>query len=241
MVQVEEKSIENKKAFINEMFANIAEKYDLLNNLITFGMHNLWKKKAVSLALSEIDEPKYALDLCAGTGDLSIILKKNCPNIKITCVDNCLSMLKLAQNKFEKHNIFDIEPINLDCENLKLPGSSFDLITISFGLRNLINKPKALSSIYSLLKPCGVFTCLDLGFPKNILWQKVYYFYFFNLVPKLGQMFAQNKEAYTYLPSSLNAWYKQEDLKELILKTGFTRCYFKNILGGAIAIHIAIK
>ena len=241
MSQIEEKSVIEKKTFINKLFAKIAPKYDLLNNLMTFGMHNTWKEETVKLALSEIDDPKSALDLCTGTGDISVILKNYCPNIKVTCADSCLEMLNIAQKKFEKLDISDIELLDMDCENIKLSFSSFDLITIGFGLRNLIDKQKVLNAIYSHLKPCGVFACIDLGYPTNILWQKIYFFYFFNIVPVLGKIFASNREAYSYLPASLITWYKQEDLKDLILKAGFKNCYFKNILGGVVAVHVAVK
>ena len=241
MSQIESKSIIEKKTFINKMFAKIAPKYDLLNNLMTFGMHNAWKEEAVKLALSETDDPKFGLDLCSGTGDLSIILKKYSPNMKVTSADNCLEMLNIAQRKFEKLGLSDIELLDLDCENIKPSLGSFDLITIGFGLRNLIDKQKFLSIVNSLLKPCGIFVCIDLGYPVNVFWQKIYFFYFYNVIPILGKIFASDKEAYTYLPASLATWYRQEDLKKLMTKSGFKRCYFKNILGGVVAVHVAVK
>ncbi len=242
MTEAIEKSTTNDKAlYVNQMFAAIAERYDLLNNLMTFGLHNNWKKKTIALALSALDTPKSALDLCSGTGDLAIILSTMVPEIKITCVDNCPEMLNLAKDKIKKLKIENIDFLSADSENLPFYSWSFDIVTMGFGLRNLINKEQCLSSIFGLLKPGGVFACIDLGYPVNNLWQKVYFSYFDNLIPKLGEVFAKNKEAYTYLPLSLKTWYKQEELKNLILKTGFKNCYFKNLLGGAVAIHIAIK
>lgn len=242
MIKMLKKSmLDDKALYVNEMFTKIAKKYDLLNNLMTFGLHSKWKEKAVDLALEEIDNPKSALDLCSGTGDLAIILNNKIPEIKITAIDNCASMIDIAKAKIENLKIKNIDTLLADCENLPFYSWSFDIVTMGFGLRNLINKEKCLSNIFGLLKPGGVFACIDLGYPTNQLWQNLYFFYFCNIVPKLGESFAKNKDAYTYLPESLKTWYKQEELKEIILKTGFKKCYFKNLLGGAVAIHIAVK
>ena len=242
MTRTTEKSITSDKAlYVNQMFAEIAEKYDLLNNLMTFGLHNKWKEEAVNLALKEIKDPKSALDLCCGTADLAIILSNKCPQININCVDNCGEMLDIAKTKLENLKIKNIDFLLADCENLSFYSWSFDIITMGFGLRNLVNKENCLKNIFGLLKPGGVFACIDLGYPSNYMWERLYFFYFYNLIPKLGGLFAKNKEAYTYLPASLKTWYKQEELKDLILKTGFKKCYFKNLLGGAVAIHVAVK
>ncbi len=242
MTEVTKKSMTNDKAlYVNQMFSEIAEKYDLLNNLMTFGLHNKWKKETIDLVLKEIANPKSALDLCSGTGDLAIILSNRVPEIKITCIDNCSRMLNIAKDKIKKLKIENIDFLSADSENLQFYSWSFDIVTMGFGLRNLVNKEQCLSSIFGFLKPGGVFACIDLGYPVNDLWQKLYFSYFYNLIPKLGEVFAKNKDAYTYLPNSLKTWYKQEELKNIILKTGFQKCYFKNLLGGAIAIHIAVK
>lgn len=230
-----------KSLYVNRMFAEIAKKYDLLNNLMTFGLHSKWKEEAIDLILKEINCPKLALDLCSGTGDLAVILNSKIPQIKITCVDNCPEMSEIAKNKIKNLKIKNIDFLEADCENLPFYSWSFDIVTIGFGLRNLANKEKCLKNVFDFLKPGGVFACVDLAYPINPLWQRLYFFYFYNFVPKLGELFAKNKEAYTYLPVSLQSWYKQEELKNLILQTGFKKCYFKNLLGGAVAIHVAVK
>ncbi len=240
MTQTIEKSrINDKATFVNKMFAQIAGKYDLLNDLMTFGLHKKWKEKAIDLALSEIKNPKTALDLCSGTADLALVLSNKAAELKITCVDNCVEMLDIARVKTK--NLSNIEVLLMDSENMSFKSEIFDLACVGFGLRNLVNKKNFLKDVFDFLKPAGVFVCIDLGYPENILWQKIYFFYFYNLIPKLGELFAKNKGAYTYLPESLKTWYKQEELKDLILKTGFKRCYFKNLLGGAVAIHVAVK
>ncbi|MBI3590222.1 MAG: ubiquinone/menaquinone biosynthesis methyltransferase [Candidatus Melainabacteria bacterium] len=236
-------TITNNAVYINKMFNKIATKYDLLNNLMTFGYHYNWKVESIKLALTEIVNPKNALDLCSGTGDLAIILSQLCPKINITCIDNSNNMLNIAKSKTKKLNLNNTSFLLFDFEKLsnEIAPSSIDLITIGFGLRNLIDKEHSLENIYKLLKKDGVFTCIDLGHPRNKLWEKIFLSYFFNIIPKLGQIFAYDKEAYTYLPTSLNSWYKQDELKNIILKTGFEKCYFKDILGGAVAIHVAVK
>ncbi len=236
------KSVEsNKGEFVNKMFANIATKYDLLNNLMTLGMHCKWKESLIKYALTENNCPKIALDLCSGTGDLAILLHKYSPKTKIICIDNCIEMLNIASEKLKNKNISNIEVLNAGCENLNYSDSSIYLITIGFGLRNLQNKEQCIKTSYKSLKENGVFACLDISSPENKLWSKLYKSYFFKVIPQLGALFAKDKEAYTYLPESLLSWYKQSELLDILKKTGFKKSYYKNILGGVAAIHIGIK
>lgn len=223
------------------MFKTIAPKYDLLNNLMTFGFHKQWKRKTIKLALKECKNPCKVLDLCAGTGDLALMLRNHCPDTHITIIDNCNEMLNIAENKIKKLNTKNITIKHSNCENIETEQDLYDLVTIGFGLRNLINKEKCLSNVYKLLSRNGVFACIDLGHPTNPFWAKLFNFYFFKVVPRLGEIFACNKEAYTYLPESLIGWYKQEELKNIILQAGFKKCFYKNIMGGIVAIHIAVK
>ena len=244
MINTTEKSItpEHKKSKdINNMFSKIARNYDLLNDLMTFGLHNKWKKETIRLATKETKTINSALDLCTGTGDLAIILNKQNPQIKIHSIDNCKEMLDIAKKRTEKLNAKNIEFLLTDSEELSYKSQTFDLVTIGFGLRNIINKEKCLENVFKVLKDNGIFACIDLGHPDNFLWAKLYFLYFFKFVPKLGELFARNKDAYTYLPTSLKTWYKQEELKDLILKKGFKKCYYKNFLGGILAVHIAVK
>ena len=234
-------TINNKASYVNQIFSNIATKYDLLNNLMTFGLHKSWKNKLIKLALCEIPNPKDALDLCSGTCDLGIILNKYCLDTNILCIDNASPMLEIGKRKIEKLKLSKIKIQKEDVDNLSSMSQSFDLITIGFGLRNLVNREKCIESIWKLLRSNGVFACIDLGYPENLIWRDLFFMYFFNLVPKLGELFAKNKEAYSYLPKSLLAYYKQEELKDVILSKGFKKCFYKNILGGVVAIHIAVK
>lgn len=233
----------NKASYINQMFNNIASKYDLLNNLMTLGNHKRWKEEAIKLALKETKEPKEVLDLCSGTCDLAIILNKLCPLTNITCIDNSNNMLNVAKSKTEKLEIKNIKFLLEDFENVSSPlkPQSYDIVTIGFGLRNLTNKEKCISDIYKLLSKNGVFVCIDLGYPENLFWQKVYFIYFFKIVPILGKLFANNIDAYTYLPNSLVSWFKQDELNQILLTKGFRKSYYKNILGGVVAIHVAVK
>lgn len=242
MTKVQIKStIPNKSNYVNQLFSKIAEKYDLLNNLMTFGLHNKWKEAAVKLALKEINSPTNALDLCSGTCDLAILLNKYSPDTDIICIDNCNNMLEIGKSKIEKLKLNNISTQLKNTEELSFKPSSFDIITIGFGLRNLVQKEKLLEDVFNLLRNNGVFVCIDLGHPTNLIWKKVFFYYFFNVVPKLGQLFANDREAYTYLPESLITYYKQEELKDLILKKGFKKCFYKNIMSGAVAIHIAVR
>ncbi len=238
MIQEQEKSI-----YVQKMFSNIASKYDLLNNLMTLSCHYKWKEETIKLALKENEYPNDVLDICTGTGDLAFILNKYClnPDVKIHCVDNCNEMLNIAKEKVQDLKISNITFESMDTENLTFKPNSFDMVTVGFGIRNLVNREKCIKNIFSLLRDKGVFACIDLGHPMNPIWKSIFNFYFYHLVPKLGELFARDKEAYTYLPNSLRSWYGQEEFKNLILSSGFSKCYFKNIFGGVIAIHIAVK
>lgn len=244
MIETATKSTrEDKKIYVNELFSKIAKKYDLLNNLMTFGNHLRWKEYAIKLALKEINYPNKVLDLCSGTGDLAIILNKYCPNTKIICMDNCREMLSIANVRIKSLNTENIILDLTDIENISYGNkpSSIDMITVGFGLRNIVNREKCIQDSFNILRKNGVFACIDLGRPTNHIWNKIYSFYFFNLIPKVGEIFAHDKEAYLYLTQSLLTWYKQDELKDLFLKYGFRKSYYKNILGGAVAIHIAVK
>lgn len=231
----------NKAEYINKLFNQIAYKYDLLNNLMTFGQHYKWKEETINLALSENNTPRNALDICSGTGDLGIILNKKSPNTKIICLDNSENMLAITKEKIKNLHLSNISLRSCNFETINSNFETFDLITIGFGLRNLIHKEKSIETIFTLLSNNGVFACIDLGYPENSLWRKIYFSYFFKMVPNLGAIFAKNKDAYTYLPDSLSTWFKQDELKTILLNKGFRRCYYKNILGGIVSIHIAVK
>lgn len=241
MLNLASKSKNQDKTYINQMFAKIANKYDFLNNLISLSLHKQWKKEAIMLAIKERGNIEKALDLCSGTGDLALILKELSPNTYIISLDSCKEMLEILKNKILKGQITNFETVLGDAENPNYKEASFDLISIGFGLRNLTNKELCIKNSYKLLKTHGVFVCIDLGHPKNLFWKKIYYAFFFKAVPTLGSIFAKNKEAYSYLPNSLLSWYTQEELTSLLYKSGFKKAYFKNILGGAVAIHIAVR
>lgn len=232
--------LENKAHKVNKMFTQISKKYDLLNDLMTFGMHNIWKKESIQLALKNINTPTMALDLCSGTGDLALILNKLSPETKIICSDNCPDMLNILKSKLKNKNL-NIEIKIEDAESLNYPENYFDITSIGYGLRNITNKEKVLENIYSILKPRGVLTIIDLGHPTNLLWEKIFFFYFFKIIPLIGLIFAKDRSAYTYLPESLKTWYKQEELKNIIISKGFKKCYIKNLFFGSVAIHIAVK
>lgn len=228
-----------KSKLVNNMFNRIAKKYDLLNTIMTFGQHKNWKENAVKLALSELKHTETALDICTGTGDLLLTINKYCKNCKITGIDNSETMLDIAKRRINEIKNLSVRYENFEeSENIN---ERYDLITISFGLRNLSKQESSINKIYKTLNSNGVFACIDLGYPNNLLWRKVFFFYFFSIVPILGLIFAGNREAYSYLPNSLTSWYKQEELKTLLLNTGFKKCFYKNIFGGVIAIHIATK
>ena len=235
-------SLENKEKNVQEMFSSIAGKYDLNNTLLSLGIHYYWKQKVVQI--SRIPENGVILDIASGTGDIAIMLSRKIrQGVKIFSSDLNLEMLKVGAQKIRKKRLSDwIIPIQGNAEKMPFKDNSIDLVTVGFGIRNFSNIQAGLSEIHRILKPDGQFVCLEFSKPSRLFWRKLYDFYSYIFLPKIGQWVSKDSTGvYQYLPDSIRKFPDQETLKEMMNKEGFKNTSFQNLTGGIVAIHSGIK
>ena len=228
----------DKSKFVGDVFTSVAENYDIMNDAMSFGMHRLWKKILVELAA--IGEKDIILDIASGTGDISKLISYQFPNTNILMSDINYEMLNEGRNRAIDENFSsNCSFCQLDGEILPFRENNFDLITVGFGLRNFTNKKNGLLEMKRCLKKDGKLLILEFSKPKNPLFSKIYDWYSFNILPKIGSLLANDSDSYKYLAESIRMHPNQEQLKQMIVDSGFGSCKFYNILNGVVAIHIA--
>jgi len=227
----------DKSKFVGDVFTSVSKNYDIMNDAMSFGMHRLWKKILIELAA--VGDNDIVLDIASGTGDISKLISKEYPNTSIFMSDINYDMLNEGRNR-----AID-ESFNSNCSFCQLSGeilpfkdAAFDLITVGFGLRNFTDKEKGLMEMKRCLKKSGKLLVLEFSKPINSTFSKIYDWYSFNILPKLGSVLANDSDSYQYLAESIRMHPNQELLKEMILDSGFKECKFYNLLNGVVAIHI---
>ncbi|MGP1931647.1 MAG: bifunctional demethylmenaquinone methyltransferase/2-methoxy-6-polyprenyl-1,4-benzoquinol methylase UbiE [Arsenophonus sp. ET-DL12-MAG3] len=232
----------NKKAdMVAAIFHSVAEKYDLMNDLMSFGMHRIWKRFTIQASGAHYGQ--YILDLAGGTGDLTsefskIVGEKG----QVTLVDINSSMLKVGREKLrDKGIITNINYIQADAEELPFHDNFFDCISISFGLRNITNKDKALKSMFRVLKPNGRLLVLEFSKPIFTVLSKIYDAYSFYILPCIGKIVVNDTDSYRYMAESIRMHPNQDALKTIIELVGFEQVSYINITGGIVALHIGFK
>ena len=229
----------NKKAeHVGDVFHSVAEEYDLMNDAMSFGMHRLWKKMLIEL--SELSEGSVALDIASGTADIPRLINKKFKSVSMHVTDINASMLALGKERAINENFFHNCNFALASgESLPYQDRTFDLVTVGFGLRNFTDKEKGLREMKRVLKPDGVLLILEFSKPTNSFFSKVYDWYSFNIIPKLGSFLANDSKSYQYLAESIRMHPDQETLKNMVLDAGFNDCKFYNLVNGVVAIHQA--
>ena len=227
----------DKKKFVGDVFTSVAKNYDVMNDAMSFGMHRLWKKILVELA--SIGEDDFILDIASGTGDISKLISKEYPNTNIFMSDINYEMLDEGRNRaidesFSRNCHF----CQLSGEELPFKDNTFDVITVGFGLRNFTNKEKGLKEMKRCLKKSGKLLVLEFSKPINPVFSKIYDWYSFNVLPKLGSLLANDSDSYQYLAESIRMHPDQDKLKNMMLTVGLNNCKFFNLLNGIVAIHI---
>jgi|TARA_B110000037_G_scaffold221469_1_gene292628 demethylmenaquinone methyltransferase / 2-methoxy-6-polyprenyl-1,4-benzoquinol methylase len=226
-----------KRKKVGAVFDSVATNYDLMNNLMSMGLHHVWKK--ILIETTTLKPKSKILDIAGGTADITIeFLKKN-KDFKIFHTDINLSMLKKGRRKLIDHGKI-IPSLLCDAEALPFPNNYFDCVTISFGLRNMTNKEEALKEIYRVLSPGGKIVILE--FSK--IWKplkKLYDDFSFKIVPKLGKLFAKDEKSYKYLVESIRMHPDQKKLIQLLENQGFEKTTFMNLSAGIVAIHKGYK
>ena len=229
----------NKKAdHVRDVFHSVAEEYDLMNDAMSFGMHRLWKKMLIEL--SELSEGSIALDIASGTADIPRLINKKFKSVSMHVTDINASMLALGKDRAINENFFHNCSFALASgESLPYQNQTFDLVTVGFGLRNFTDKERGLKEMRRVLKPSGVLLILEFSKPTNSFFSKIYDWYSFNIIPKLGSFLANDSESYQYLAESIRMHPDQETLKDMVLDAGFDDCKFYNLVNGVVCIHKA--
>lgn len=224
---------------VRATFSSIANRYDLANSIISLGLHKWWKKTLVGSLPHYY--PLKALDICCGTGDISFLLAKKYPHAYVVGVDFCEEMLELAEARKEKWGMVNVEFVKGDILSLPFPESSFHIVTVAFGMRNIVDRERALKVIFRMLRKEGIFVCLEFTPPKVSIFPSLYHFYLNKIVPFIGGLITGDGMAYHYLASSIDEFYKPGEFLELMRKTGFREVNYRLLSGGVVAIHQGVK
>jgi demethylmenaquinone methyltransferase/2-methoxy-6-polyprenyl-1,4-benzoquinol methylase len=233
--------VSEKAGLVGKVFHSVAGKYDLMNDLMSMGIHRAWKRFAVEQM--QLRPGLQVLDVAGGTGDLTRrIAERVGSNGKAVLSDINSSMLEAGRRRLADHGIAgNVEIVLADAENLPFPDNHFDRIIIGFGLRNVTHKEQALSSMYRVLKPGGSLLILEFSKPALPGLGKIYDSYSFNILPKLGKIVANDEASYRYLAESIRKHPDQETLKKIMADAGFERSHYFNLSGGIVALHKGYK
>ncbi|MCH2055975.1 MAG: bifunctional demethylmenaquinone methyltransferase/2-methoxy-6-polyprenyl-1,4-benzoquinol methylase UbiE [Thalassotalea sp.] len=231
----------DKESMVAGVFHSVAQQYDIMNDLMSFGIHRLWKRFTIDA--SGVRPGNKVLDLAGGTGDLTakfsqLVGKEG----QVILADINSSMLNVGRDKLRDRGLVqNIEYVQANAEYLPFDDNTFDIVTIAFGLRNVTNKDNALKSIFRVLKPGGRLLVLEFSKPEHDLLNKAYDFYSFNILPKMGEFVAKDGDSYQYLAESIRMHPDQETLKSMMENAGFEQTTYNNLTGGIVALHKGYK
>ena len=229
--------LQNKKGLVQNVFDQVYDQYDLMNDFMSLGIHRLWKKNLLNMMNPSYD--KRLIDVACGTGDIAKLYLNNVSKFSdITCVDPNKGMIKKGKEKLNKFK--NLKWIEANAESLPLSKNSFDFYTISFGMRNTKDLNKTLSEAYRVLKPGGRFLCLEFSKIQNSNLEFLYESYS-KLIPSIGKLIVGKKEPYEYLIKSIKDFVNQDELLEIMFNNGFKECFYNNLSGGIVSIHSGWK
>ena len=233
--------LEEKEKKVADVFHSVANNYDVMNDLMSLGVHRLWKRFALNILAAE--KGHSILDIAAGTGDLSLKLAVQVgENGKVIAADINASMLAIARNRLtDQGMIQNINYVQANAEQLPFANNEFDGIIMGFGLRNVTNKSAALQSMYQALKPGHACVILEFSHPVLSGLKTAYDAYSFSVLPKLGKIIAEDEESYRYLAESIRMHPNQDTLKQMMAEVGFEDCRYYNLSGGIVAVHQGYK
>ena len=228
---------DNKKKNVTKVFNEVFDKYDLMNDLMSLGIHRLWKKTFINCLNPQ--KNTRLIDVASGTGDIAkLYLNEVNYKAEVYCVDENKEMLNLNKKKFKTKS--NVKWFCNNAEKLPFKNNFFDYYTISFGIRNVNNINKALAEAHRVLKPGGRFLCLEFSKVENETLKKLYRIYS-KSIPQIGKLVVGKAEPYEYLINSIEKFYSQENFLRKIEKQNFTNISYKNLSGGIVAIHSAWK
>lgn len=229
---------------VERMFDSIAPAYDFMNTAMTFGLHRLWRNRALKMAKRISPDPKEILDIATGTGDLAFRLSEIYPKAKVTGLDLSQGMLDIAEEKLRnqpeevRNRIRFMQGDSLD---MKFADNSFDLITVAYGVRNFEHLRQGLSEMFRVLRPGGALCIIELSVPRNPMLKFGYNLYSRHIIPFVGRMVSGDSRAYTYLPESIAAAPQRDDLSAILSECGFSKNAWRSLTLGAVTYYFAIK
>ncbi|WP_395461077.1 bifunctional demethylmenaquinone methyltransferase/2-methoxy-6-polyprenyl-1,4-benzoquinol methylase UbiE [Wolbachia endosymbiont (group B) of Ablattaria laevigata] len=231
----------DKSQLVKEVFDSVANCYDIMNDIMSLGMHRLWKEKMVSSV--HFKKNSKVLDIAGGTGDIAIRIARGEPSTQVTVCDINQNMLDKGRDKAINSNQLNFNWVCANAESLPFEDSEFDYYTVAFGIRNFSDRKKALSEAYRVLKPNGQFVCLEFApmHYQNEIFTKFYDLYSFKVIPKIGSIVAKDKGSYEYLVKSIREFPTQTNFKMEIEEIGFKNVEFYNMSYGIVALHIGTK
>ncbi len=230
-----------KQKLVGQVFTSVARSYDLMNDLMSFGVHRLWKRHFV--AISGVRKGDRVLDLAGGTGDIAALLKPVVGETgEIVVGDINAAMLGVGRDRLTDRGLVKgLRWSQMNAEMLPFPDNTFDAVTIAFGLRNVTDKARALADMCRVLKPGGRCLVLEFSRVRNETFGKLYDFHSFQVLPRLGQLFAGDADSYRYLAESIRKHPDQDTLKGMMETAGFGHVEVRNLSGGIVAIHRGYK
>ncbi|AZU37759.1 bifunctional demethylmenaquinone methyltransferase/2-methoxy-6-polyprenyl-1,4-benzoquinol methylase [Wolbachia endosymbiont of Bemisia tabaci] len=231
----------DKSQLVKEVFDSVANCYDIMNDIMSLGMHRLWKEKMVSSV--HFKKNSKVLDIAGGTGDIAIRIARGEPSAQVTVCDINQNMLDKGRDKAINSNQLNFNWVCANAESLPFEDSEFDYYTVAFGIRNFSDRKRALSEAYRVLKPNGQFVCLEFApmHYQNEIFTKFYDLYSFKVIPKIGSIVAKDKGSYEYLVRSIREFPTQTNFKMEIEEVGFKNVEFYNMSYGIVALHIGTK
>ena len=226
-----------KKKLVGEVFSSVAGKYDLMNDLMSLGVHRVWKRYFVGT--SGVKRGDRVLDLAGGTGDIAKLLHERVGDAgEVVIGDINAAMLGVGRDRLtDRGQVRGLRSVQLNAEALPFPDASFDLVTIAFGLRNVTDKLAALKEMRRVLKVGGRALVLEFSQVKAQWFRPIYDFHSFKILPALGKLFANDSGSYQYLAESIRKHPPQDELQAMMVAAGFARCHHRNLSGGIVAIH----
>jgi demethylmenaquinone methyltransferase/2-methoxy-6-polyprenyl-1,4-benzoquinol methylase len=229
---------QEKAGRVRSVFDSVAPKYDVMNDLMSMGLHRAWK--AYTALVANVKDGQYVLDIAGGTGDLAMAFAPKVGiNGKVVHTDINEAMLREGRNRLLDAGI-SVPTLVCDAEHLPFPDAHFDLVTVAFGLRNMTHKDAALLEMNRVLKPGGKLLVLEFSKVAKPL-AKIYDWYSFKVLPKIGKLVANDDSSYQYLAESIRMHPGQDELKAMMLKGGFGHVDYHNMSGGIVALHVGIK
>ena len=229
-----------KPKLVSSIFSSVSNKYDLMNDAMSFGLHRIWKEKMISVC-----KPKSfnkILDVATGSGDIALKLLRKKKNLSVTCLDENKDMLSICKNRLIDNGfIKDINFIKSSIEDISLDSNSIDIATIAFGFRNFTDHKKALENIYDVLKPGGKLVIMEFTTPKDKIMGKIFETYTNKIIPKLGEFIAKDYDSYKYLAESIKTYYSPDQVLKMFEENKYINNKFIFLPGNIVTIHVGYK